>query len=99
LHGLSASIGSVGDGYDNAAAASTIGLDKNEVVKAGSPFRTSALRTMTDVETLTMNYVDWYNTNRLHSLLGYLTPEDFERDYYADPTGSPPSDAASKKTA
>jgi putative transposase len=59
LHGLSASIGSVGDAYDNAAAESTIGLYKNEAVAAGSPFRTGPLRTLSDVETLTMNYVHW----------------------------------------
>jgi putative transposase len=99
LHGLSATIRSVGDAYDNAAAESTIGLYKSEAVNAGSPFRTGPLRTMTDMETLTMNYVDWYNDDRLHSLLGYQSPEEFERNYYADPTGSPPGNAASKKTA
>ena len=59
LQGLSASIGSVGDAYDNAAAESTIGLYKNEAVAAGSPFRTGPLRTLNDVETLTINYLDW----------------------------------------
>lgn len=99
LQGLSASIGTVGDAYDNAAAESFMGLFKNEAVAAGSPFRTGPLRTLADVETITMNYVDWYNNHRLHGLLDNVTPEEFEQSYYARPTGSPSGDAANKKTA
>ena len=73
LEGLSASIGSVGDAYDNAAAETVFGLFKNEAVATGSPFRTGPLRHLADVEALTMNYVHWYNTDRLHSELGYLS--------------------------
>ncbi|MHB8449168.1 MAG: transposase [Mycobacteriales bacterium] len=83
LEGLSASIGTVGDAYDNAAAESTIGLYKFEAVAAGSPFRTGPLRTLADVETLTMAYVHWYNTERLHSELDYRSPEEYEQAYYA----------------
>lgn len=36
-----------------------------------------------------MNYVDWYNNHRLHSLLNNLTPEEHEQAYYASPTGPP----------
>ena len=99
LQGLSASIGSVGDAYDNAVAESVIGLYKNEAIAAGSPFRDGPLRTLADVETVTMEYVDWYNNHRLHSRLGNLTPEEYEQAYYAQPTGPPPGDAANKKTA
>jgi len=89
LHGLSASIGSVGDAYDNAAAETVFGLFKNEAVATGSPFRTGPLRHLTDVEALTMNYVHWYNTDRLHSELGYLSPEEFELAFYAQPHREP----------
>ena len=99
LQGLSASIGTVGDAYDNAAAESFMGLFKNEAIAAGSPFRTGPLRTLVDVETITLNYVDWYNNHRLHSLLDHATPEEFEQSYYADLTGSPSGDAAIKKSA
>jgi putative transposase len=99
LQGLSASTGSVGDAYDNAAAESTIGLYKNEAVVAGSPFRTGPLRTLSDVETLTMNYVHWYRNERLHSQLSNVTPEECEHAYHASTTGSPSGDAANKKTA
>lgn len=99
LQGLSASIGSVGDAYDNAAAESFMGLYKNEAIATGSPFRSGPLRTLADVETLTMNYVHWYNNERLHSLLDHVTPEEFEIAYYDHETGSPTGDAANKKTA
>ncbi len=99
MQGLSASIGSIGDAYDNAVAESVFGLYKNEAIAAGSPFRTGPLRTIADVETLTMNYIDWYNNHRLHSLLDHVTPEEHEQAYYALPTGPPPGDAANKKTA
>jgi putative transposase len=93
LQGLSASIGSIGDAYDNAVAETTIGLYKNEAVATGSPFRTGPLRTLADVEALTMHYVNWYNTTRLHSLLNNVTPEEFEQAHYAQRTGSPTGDA------
>jgi hypothetical protein len=70
-----------------------MGLFKNEAVAAGSPFRTGTLRTVADVEALTMNYVDWYNNHRLHSLLDLVTPEEFEQRYYAHNTGSPTGEA------
>lgn len=78
LQGLCASIGSVGDAYDNALAESTIGLFKTEVVKRHDPFKTVA-----EVEFALMEWVDWYNNARLHSRLDYLTPVEFESAYYA----------------
>jgi putative transposase len=99
LECLAASIGSIGDAYDNAVAESTIGLYKNEAIANGSPFRTGPLKTIHDVETLTINYLHWYNHHRLHSLLDLTTPEEYEQAYYALPTGPPPGDAANKKTA
>ena len=59
LEGLAASIGTVGDALDNAAAESFMGLYKNEAIRADSPFRRGPLRQLADVETLTMNYVHW----------------------------------------
>ena len=61
LEGIAASIGSIGDAYDNALAESTIGLFKNEAIREDSPFRTGPLRTVDDVEWVTMAWVDWYN--------------------------------------
>ncbi|MFC3965652.1 integrase core domain-containing protein [Nocardia jiangsuensis] len=78
LHGLSASVGSVGDAYDNALAESIIGLFKTEVVNRHGPFKT-----LTEVEFALMEWCDWYNNARLHSRLDYLTPVEYETAYYA----------------
>lgn len=100
LEGLCASIGSIGDAYDNAAAESMIGLYKNEAVRADSPFRTGALRDQYDVERLTLEYVHWYNNKRLHSGLDdYHTPEEYEQIYYTQQSGTPTGAAANNKAA
>lgn len=84
LEGIAASIGSIGDAYDNALAESTIGLFKNEAIRDGSPFRSGPLRTIDDVEWVTTDWVDWYNARRLHSTIGDVPPDEFEATYYAD---------------
>ena len=65
LKGIAASIGSIGDAYDNALAETTIGLYKTEAVGRNSPFLTGPLKTIDDVEYATMEWVDWYNARRL----------------------------------
>jgi transposase InsO family protein len=91
LEGIAASIGSVGDAYDNALAETTIGLFKTEAVGRGSPFLTGPLRTIDDVEYATMEWVDWYNGRRLHSQLNYIPPDEYETTYYAQTQASPPA--------
>jgi putative transposase len=75
--GALASIGSVGDSYDNAMAESVIGLYKTECVRHDGPFRT-----VDDLELATLSWVHWFNSNRLHSSLDYLTPIEYEDIYY-----------------
>lgn len=84
LEGIAASIGSIGDAYDNALAESTIGLFKHEAIRDDSPFRDGPLRQLADVEWVTLAWVDWYNQRRLHSTLGNVPPDEFETAYYAD---------------
>lgn len=72
-----ASIGSVGDSYDNAMAESVIGLYKTECVRHEGPWRG-----VDDLELATMSWVWWFNEIRLHSELGYRTPIEFENDHY-----------------
>ncbi|SOJ56900.1 hypothetical protein MSIMFB_04377 [Mycobacterium simulans] len=50
LSSLRPSVGSVGDAYDNALAETTIGLYKNECIRADSPFRRGPLTALSDVE-------------------------------------------------
>jgi len=49
LEAIAASIGSVGDAYDNALAESTIGLFETEVIGKSSPFRAHPAKTVDDV--------------------------------------------------
>ena len=77
--GAIASIGSVGDSYDNALAESVVGLYKTECVKIDGPFRTAD-----ELELATLSWVHWFNEHRLHSSIGYLTPMEKENQYYRE---------------
>ena len=79
--GAVASIGSIGDSYDNAMAESLIGLYKSECVRRDGP-----LRTVEDLELVTASWVHWFNTNRLHSMIGNIPPVEYEQNYYAHDT-------------
>jgi len=72
--GADASIGSVGDGYDNALAETTIGLYKTELINRQGPWKT-----IDQVELATLEWVDWYNHKRLHSACEGLPPVEFEQ--------------------
>ena len=75
--GIDTSVGSVGDSYDNALAESIIGLFKTEVINFLGPWKSVA-----QVEWETLKWVDWYNTERLHSAIGYITPKEAEEAFY-----------------
>ena len=76
--GLEASVGSVGDSYDNALAETIIGLYKTELIEREAPWRN-----LERVEYRTFHWVDWYNRNRLMKPLGDFPPTEFEQAYYA----------------
>jgi putative transposase len=71
--GAVASIGSIGDSYDNALAETVNGLYKTELIHRQGPWRTAD-----DVELATAGWVQWFNTTRLHSSLGDVPPAEFE---------------------
>jgi len=79
IHAL-ASIGSIGDSYDNALAESVNGLYKTELIRRQGPWRHAE-----HVELATLTYVDWFNNRRLHSELGDIPPAEFEHNYYSRP--------------
>ena len=81
LEGITPSVGSVGDAYDNALMESIIGLYKTECIRPG-PFHTGPFKTLSEVEFATMAWVDWYNHRRLHTTLGMRTPAEHEAAHY-----------------
>jgi putative transposase len=74
--GIAASVGSRGDSYDNALAETVNGLYKAELIHARP-----AWPSVTDVEFATMNWVHWWNNQRLHQALDYATPIEVETPY------------------
>jgi len=75
--GIDPSVGTVRDSYDNALAESIIGLFKTEVTKLLGPWKS-----MGQLEWETLKWVDWYNTKRLHSAIGYITPHEADEMFY-----------------
>ena len=68
-----ASVGSVGDSYDNAMAEAFNSLFKAELVRNRGPWRG-----IDDLELAVAEYVDWYNHRRLHGELGLIPPVEYE---------------------
>ena len=68
-----ASIGSVGDAYDNAMAESFVDSFKTELI-ADRVWRSQA-----QLELAIVAYVAWFNTQRLHESLGDLPPAEYEQ--------------------
>ena len=74
--GITASVGSVADAYDNAMAESFVGTLKTELVQ-GRPFKTRF-----EAELAIVAYLGWFNHTRLHSCLGDFSPDQFEIDHH-----------------
>lgn len=79
--GIVASVGSVGDSYDNALAETINGLYKTEVIRRCGPWRHGD-----DVEYATLDWVDWFNNRRLLSSIGDVPPAEYEAMYYREQT-------------
>jgi len=71
-HQVLASIGSVGDAYDNALAESFVDTFKTELIAD------RVWRTQTQLELAIVEWVAWFNNDRLHASLGDLPPAEFE---------------------
>jgi len=82
LEGITPSIGTVGDAYDNGLMESIIGLFKTECLATGI-FHKGPYKTLADVEYTTAGWVDWYNHRRLHGSLGMVPPAEYEHAHYA----------------
>ena len=75
--GFSASVGSVGDSYDNAMAEAINGLYKTELIYKDGPWQGDD-----QVELATFDYVDWFNNRRILESIGDVTPAEYEMMYY-----------------
>ena len=71
--GVKASVGTVGDSYDNALAETVNGLYKAELIHTKRLWES-----VEAVELATMGWVHWWNTARLHEALDYRTPAEVE---------------------
>jgi putative transposase len=85
--GIAASVGTVGDSYDNALAESINGLYKTELIKPRGPWRAADA-----VEYATAEWVDWFNHRRLYEYCGDMPPAQAEDLYYAHKTAQPPAE-------
>jgi putative transposase len=74
-HRVLQSIGSVGDAYDNAMAESFVDSFKTELITDRVRVSLQAL------ELAIVEYVGWFNLDRLHESLGDLPPAEFEALY------------------
>ena len=83
--GISPSVGSVGDSYDNALAESVIGLYKTELIRNKGPWRN-----LDQVEYATLEYVDWFNHRRILEPIGDIPPAEKEANYHHQHTPTRP---------
>jgi len=75
--GLAASIGTIGDSYDNAMAEALNGTFKAELIGLHGPWRTRR-----QLEIAIVEWIDWYNHRRLHSEIGDRPPVEHEQLWY-----------------
>jgi putative transposase len=74
-HGVLASVGTVGDAYDNAMAESFVDTFKTELIAD------RVWRSRSQLELAVVEYVAWFNNERLHESLGDVPPSEFEDLY------------------
>jgi putative transposase len=82
--GIEPSVGSRGDSYDNALAETVIGLYKTEVIYHDGPWRG-----LEAVEYATLEWVAWFNSQRLLEPLGYVPPTEYEEHFHRTQTTHP----------
>lgn len=87
--GIAASVGSVGDSYDNALAETINGLYKTELIKPRGPWKT-----LDEVEYATAEWVDWFNHRRLYEYCGDIPPAELEAAHYAQNSLTPPAEVS-----
>ena len=82
-HAVLGSVGTTGDAYDNAMAESFVDSFKTELI------RDRVWQTRTQLELAVVEWVGWYNHDRLHSALNHIPPTEFEALYARQDDSSP----------
>ena len=77
--GIEPSVGSRGDSYDNALAETINGLYKTELIHRRAPWKSRE-----SVELATLQWMHWFNHQRLLEPIGNIPPADFEANYWRD---------------
>jgi putative transposase len=86
-----ASVGSKGDSYDNAAAEAFNSTFKSELIRNRHVLAEKGpWRSIDDLEIAVAEWIEWYNTTRLHGSLNDVPPNEYEITYYADHAPSRP---------
>jgi transposase InsO family protein len=75
--GIDPSVGSKGDSYHNALAETINGLYKAELIHRRAPWKTKQA-----VELATLQWVSWFNNQRLLAPIGHIPPAEAEANYY-----------------
>lgn len=93
LHGVTLSMGSVGDSYDNALMENFWSTLKIELVYRNS------WRTREEAENAIFAYIDgWYNPTRIQRRLGYRSPDEYEAAWCANEHPDRPDQPPQRRT-
>ena len=87
--GIEPSVGSRGDSYDNALAETINGLYKAELIYRRAPWQSRE-----SVELATLQWVHWFNHERLLAPIGHIPPAEAEANYWREFANEQAAEAA-----
>lgn len=87
--GIEPSVGSRGDSYDNALAETINGLYKAELIHRRAPWKSRE-----SVELATLQWVHWFNHERLLAPIGHVPPAEAEANYWRELASNEVAEAA-----
>lgn len=82
----SGAVGSVAGSYDNAMAEALNGTFKAELIEMLGPWKD-----VDQVERAVFQWITWYNEERLHSALDYVSAAEYEEAFWQSQEETPQS--------